>query len=120
MKPRLIFLILFYQAICVLSSTPSAADTSRKAPVKPGSAQAAKPADKEIMLGEIEIQGALEKPSVIIVPKRIEPELKEKELSRSFEQEVKQSAGEIPKQDESLRKVEPAPSIKKTIEKKRD
>ena len=76
--------------------------------------------NKEITLDEIEIQGMIEKPSVIIVPKRIEPDLREVELNRSFVEEVKEGVGDIPKSDEPLRKVEPAPSIKKTLEKKRD
>jgi hypothetical protein len=77
-------------------------------------------ADHEIILDEIDIQGTVEKPSVIVVPKRIEPNLQEVELNRSFEKEVKEGVGEIPKSDEILRKVEPVPSIKKSIEKKRD
>lgn len=77
-------------------------------------------AEKDLTLEEIEIQGSIEKPSVTIVPKRIEPDLREVELNRSFDREVKDGVGEIPKQDEPLRKVETVTSIKKTIEKKRN
>jgi hypothetical protein len=115
MKMRLTFIILFSLAVCVFSAAPSAEDTTKSVSKKSAGA-----GGKEITLDEIDIQGVVEKPSVIIVPKRIEPDLKEKELSRSFEQEVRESTGDIPKQDEPLRKVEPAPSIKKTMEKKRN
>jgi hypothetical protein len=81
----------------------------------------AKPNQKdEIILDEIEIKGEVEKPSVIILPKRLEPEMKEVELERSFTQEVKEGAGDVPKPDKTIGQVEPVKSIKKAVEKKRD
>jgi hypothetical protein len=120
MKLRLTFIVLFCQTGCLFSAAPAAADTAKQTAAKPVSEQPSRANSGEITLDEIDIQGAVEKPSVIIVPKRVEPDLKEQDLNRSFEQEVKEGAADIPKQDEPLRKVEPAPSIKKTIEKERD
>jgi len=104
----------FFVFSAVLLPADSTQNASRQTEKKNRSA------DREISLDEIDIQGSIEKPSVIIVPKRIEPDLQEVELNRSFEQEVKEGVGEIPKTEDPLRKVEPAPSIKKSIEKKRD
>jgi len=55
---------------------------------------------------------------VIIVPRRIEPEIKDVELKRSFEEELK-NAGDAPKPDEKLGEVEQVESIKKAVERKR-
>lgn len=65
--------------------TVTKADTATKAP------DLASP-DEEIELGEINIEAVIEKPSVAILPKRIEPELGETEfVNRSFEKELKQA-----------------------------
>lgn len=48
--------------------------------------------DDEIELMEINIEAVIEKPSVAIIPKRIEPELGEVEfINRSFENELKKA-----------------------------
>jgi hypothetical protein len=73
----------------------------------------------ELVLETIEIKGRVEKPGVIILPKRVEPTMKEVELDRSFQQEVKEGVGEIPKPEEALGKVERIESIKKTVGRKR-
>ena len=74
----------------------------------------------EMVLGVIEIKGRVEKPSVIIMPKRIEPEMGEVELKRSFEKEVMEGIGEIPTLEKEMDKVERVKSIKKTVERKRN
>ncbi len=74
---------------------------------------------EELVLDVIYIMGNVEKPGVIIVPKRVEPELPEVELDRSFKREVKEGIGDIPKLEEELGKVERVQSIKKTIGRKR-
>lgn len=83
------------------------------------SATSAKPdtVKGELVLDDIFIQGKVEKPGVIIVPKRVEPELKEKELDRSFKKELRE--GEIMKPKEELRRVDQVESIKKAVERKR-
>lgn len=115
-----VFMLPFW--ICLpyfaLSAVPLPEDSTNHVVQKSG--RTPRGTDQEITLDEIDIQGMIEKPSVIVVPKRIEPNLQEVELNRSFEKEVKEGVGEIPKSDEMLRKVEPVPSIKKSIEKKRD
>ena len=76
--------------------------------------------DGELVLDAIEIKGRVEKPSVIIMPKRIEPEVGEVELERDFEQELKEGIGEIPKPEDDMNKVERVQSIKKTVERDRE
>ncbi|MBN1895513.1 hypothetical protein JW906_13530 [bacterium] len=86
--------------------------------VSTGNPAAAADSSGEMLLDEIEIQGHVEKPGVIIVPQRIEPEIKDIELKRSFEEELK-NAGDAPRPDEKLGKVEQVESIKKAVERKR-
>ncbi len=74
----------------------------------------------EIVLEVIEIRGKIDKPSVIIVPKRVEPEIGEIELERSFQQEVKEGIGQIPEPEKELQQVDRIESIKKTIQKERE
>lgn len=73
----------------------------------------------EIDLGVIDIKGRVEKPGVIILPKRVAPKLEEVELERSFVREVKEGVGEIPKPEKELSKIERVKSIKKTVGRKR-
>ena len=73
----------------------------------------------EMLLGVIEIKGKVEKPGVIIMPKRVEPKIAEMDLERSFSKEVKEGVGEIPKPERELRRVDRIESIKKTVERKR-
>lgn len=73
----------------------------------------------EMILEEIEIRGKVEKPGVIILPKRVEPELSDVELKRSFKKEVEKGVGEILKPEKELGSVERIKSIKKTVERKR-
>jgi hypothetical protein len=74
----------------------------------------------ELVLDVIEIKGRVDKPSVIIMPKRIEPEVGEVELERDFEQELKEGIGEIPRPEDDMNKVERVQSIKKTVERDRE
>ena len=74
----------------------------------------------EIILDDIEIIGQVEKPGVIIFPKRIEPDLPEVELERSFQRELKEGMGEFVKPDEELSQIENVQSIKEAVEKKRE
>jgi len=74
----------------------------------------------EIILDEIQITGKVEKPGVIIMPKRIEPELDKLTLKRSFQKEVKESMGDMPKPESVLQEIDHVKSIKKTVERKRN
>ncbi len=59
--------------------------------------------DDEIELMEINIEAVIEKPSVAILPKRIEPELGEAEfINRSFEKELKQAPDKLMIMDNRL------------------
>jgi hypothetical protein len=73
----------------------------------------------EIVLGTIEIRGKVDKPGVIIMPKRVEPEIGEMELERSFKKELSEGVGEIPKPEKALRRLDTVKSIKKTVERER-
>jgi len=73
----------------------------------------------EIVLEAIEIKGRVEKPSVIIMPKRIEPEMGDVALERSFDKEVKEGSAEMGKLGKELNKVDRVKNIKKTVERKR-
>ena len=74
---------------------------------------------KEMVFDTIEVQGNVQKPGVIIIPKRVEPELEEVDLERSFKKEVKDGIGEIRRPEKELQKVDQIESIKKTVERKR-
>jgi hypothetical protein len=78
------------------------------------------PESGEVLLEEIEIKGRVDKPGVIILPRRIEPEVQEIDLDRSFQNEVKNGIGEIPGPDHMLRQLEQVESIKKAVEKERN
>lgn len=73
----------------------------------------------ELVLETIEITGKVEKPGVIIMPSRVEPDLKKVELDRSFEKELKEGVGEIIEPKKELRQVEKVKSIKKTVGRER-
>jgi hypothetical protein len=74
---------------------------------------------QELVFDDIEVKGKVEKPGVIIIPKRLEPELSQVELERSFEKEMKDGIGEIPKPTRELKRVDRVESIKKAVERKR-
>jgi hypothetical protein len=73
----------------------------------------------EIDLDGIEIQGRIEQPNVILIPIRLDPALGDTALERSFENEIRNGAGGFTSPDTSIRRVEPAPSIRNSIQKKR-
>ncbi|HDQ45596.1 MAG TPA: hypothetical protein ENN17_08890 [bacterium] len=73
----------------------------------------------ELVLEAIEIRGRVERPGVIILPKRMTPHIKEVEINRSFEEEVKNGVGDLPQPDQVLRRLEPVNNIKKAVEKER-
>ena len=112
----LLFLTLCLPVSMIFSQQQSTViDTTSLDPGKNGYPA---PSD-EIVLEEIDIQGRVDKPGVIILPKRVSPDVQGIELDRSFEQEVKKGVGDIPKGDAALRKLEPIKSIKKAVDKKR-
>jgi hypothetical protein len=89
----------------------------KTAPIQVGAVQDT--VDSELVLETIEIKGRVEKPGVIIIPSRVEPELKKVELDRSFEKELKEGVGEIVEPKKELRQVEKVKSIKKTVGRER-
>ncbi len=107
--------VLFFQWQMLLSQT-SAKDTSRVRVVQSSELDSD---DGELVLDVIEIKGYVDKPGVTIIPKRVDTEMEEREIGRSFEHEVKQGVGEIPMPEDDLRKVDRVQSIKKAIDKKR-
>jgi hypothetical protein len=92
------------------------ADSARLGtPARPVAAASA--VDEEIVLENIDIQGRVEKPNVIVVPKRIAPDIADVEPERSFQPELKNGVEGIPSPERAIGKIEPVPSIKKTIKK---
>jgi len=73
----------------------------------------------EIVLEDIYIEGRISKPGVMIVPKRLEPKLKEKNLKRSFKEELNRRSNGVYKPGSDLHKVDRVKSIKKALTKKR-
>lgn len=73
----------------------------------------------EIVLDEIFIEGRVSKPGVMIVPKRLEPKLKERQLQRSFQNEINDKESGIYKPKQELHQVERVQSIKQALEKER-
>jgi hypothetical protein len=105
-------------AIQSASNHPAAAD-SLNIPRKIGAAKDSAARGNFLQLDEIRIQGEVERPSVIVLPKRIEPEMQADSLNRSFSQEIRKNTDEVPTPVKALNRVEPVKSIKKEIEKKR-
>jgi hypothetical protein len=74
----------------------------------------------ELILDQIDIQGSIEKPGVIVLPSRVDPEMGEIELERSFDTEVKDGAEALPQPEEELGQVDGVKSIKKAVERQRN
>lgn len=122
MKTVFMFSIFFTICEFVLFSTTNAqtvAPDTTKQKLKTKTVKKDSLIGDELVLQPIEIKGKIEKPGVIIMPKRVEPELGKMELERSFQRELKQGVGEVPKPDKELQQVDRVKSIKKTIERKR-
>ncbi|MCJ7813395.1 hypothetical protein MUP95_08805 [bacterium] len=125
MKFRVIyyFVLLFVSAGLIFSKSLFAQTGYQDTTQQSNQNQAVEPQDStggEMVLEVIEIRGKIEKPSVIIVPKRVEPEIGEIELERSFQQEVKGETGQIPEPEKELQQVDRIESMKKTIQKERE
>ncbi len=115
---RLICVFVFLLMLTAgLFAQESKADTLKNVPAQVTGSKSN--GDEEMVLDVIEIKGHIEKPGVTIIPKRIEPEMEERDINRSFDDEVKKGVGEISTPDDALRKVDRVKSIKKAIEKKR-
>ena len=114
-----IFLMLLASSLFsqVWSETTASQDSLSQLPSSPEIYKSEE--TDELVLDEIEIKGKVEKPGVIILPKRVEPEMGEVELGRSFKREVKDGIGDLPKAEDVLGKVERVNSIKKTVERNR-
>jgi hypothetical protein len=117
---RLFWILAFCGGLLLISEaeTQTVEQDSTK---KQASMEAASSMDSsgEMILDVIEIKGKVEKPGVIIMPKRVEPELTDVELKRSFKKEVEEGSGDILKPDKELGSVDRIKSIKKTVERKR-
>ena len=77
-------------------------------------------ADGEMVLDQIDIQGRIEKPGVIVLPSRVDPEMGEIELERSFDNEVKDGGQALPQPEGELGQVDGVKSIKKAVERQRN
>lgn len=117
MGKKLFLSILFFLLFIGIAS----AQTVKKDSIKTVASQvkSAEATNGELVLDVIEIKGRVEKPGVIIMPKRVETDMGELALERSFKKEVREGMGEIPKPEKELRQLDQIKSIKKTVERKR-
>jgi hypothetical protein len=95
-------------------SPPDTSAARRRTDLRPAPA-----APNEIDLDSIEIQGRVEQPNVILIPARLDPALQDTSLDRSFKNEIRSGTGGIASPDTFMRRVEPPPSIRNSIKKKR-
>lgn len=89
---------------------------------KDGGANSGKKIEAEIELTEITIEAVVEKPSVAILPKRIEPQFEEMEfIDRSFEKELKKVPDKPLIMDDRLAVPQKIENLKqKLIQKKKE
>ena len=90
-----------------------------KTTTKTDTAANAESSDEIMDLGEISIQGRVEKPGVVLIPRRVESEIKERSLERSFTQELKSGNTGILQPKKALNQVEQVQSIKSAVKRKR-
>jgi hypothetical protein len=99
---------------------PDAAAGADSASVRPPKGVRPAPASRgEIDLDSIEIEGRVEQPNVILVPARLDAALQDTSLDRSFKNEIRSGAAGIASPDTFMRRVEPPPSIRSSINRKR-
>jgi hypothetical protein len=97
----LVILILGSKQL-IAQSKPQQVDTT-KSVIQADTVRKSLGMDDEIELMEINIEAVIEKPSVAILPKRIEPKLGEAEfINRSFEKELKQAPDKLMIMDNRL------------------
>jgi hypothetical protein len=109
-----------WPAVLVLAAALAVADGASSA-VLPADTSAVRTsaASNEIDLDRIDIEGRVEQPNVILVPARLDPALQDTSLDRSFKKEIRSGMAGIASPDTFIRRVEPAPSIRNSIKKKR-
>ena len=116
MKNITIFLLICLAATGLKAQTAKT-DTTKKSKKK---LTARDSSNEVIMLKAVYIKGEVDKPGVSIIPKRISSDLKERQLSRSFDKEAKKDLGSVVDIKRQLRKVDRIKSIKKVLDKERD
>ena len=110
----------FHTLLIAAPPSERVADTADTTTVLPNPDVAAAGESEDLVLEDIEIKGKVEKPGVYVMPKRIEPELEEMELGRSFQNELKDGVRVVPKPDTELGEVDKVNSITKAVERKRN
>jgi hypothetical protein len=107
----LFILLIVFQTAHSQAPVSEAVQDSVKAPASQG---------EELVLDQIDIQGQVEKPGVIVIPSRVDPDIDQLELNRSFDKELKNGVEAVPQSQEALEQVEGVDSIKKAVERKRN
>ena len=118
-KQYLICILVVGLSLPVIAEINTKSDSVKQKKQKIVKKKSSKENSEEMVLEEIQIKGRVDKPGVIIVPKRVEPEMSKIELDRNFNKEIKEGVGEIPKPDKELRSLDRVKSIKKTLNRKR-
>lgn len=121
MSLRIALAVLFLSIGIQVTESAVAQNVSQDTTVKAlhGGVSQSDSTTREMVFDIIEVQGNVQKPGVIIIPKRLEPELEEVDLERSFKKEVRDGVGEIRRPEKELQKVDQIESIKKTVARKR-
>jgi hypothetical protein len=122
MKMRISIMLLFLVLLLFITARSVIAQSAKPDSINQVAAGIAAQTDttqNELVFDTIEVKGKVQKPGVIIIPKRLEPEVNQKDLERSFQKEMTDGIGEIPKPEKELQKVEQVKSIKKVIKRER-
>jgi len=114
--------IVLIIAVALLSVTAFAQDKNNGETQKPKQSEETKISSQgEILLDALHLEAIIEKPSVSIVPKRIEPDLEEVEfINRKFNQEVKVVPAELFSLQIEKNRVQKIRDIDSILKKARD
>jgi len=110
----------FFVIICLFLFIPPVTEAQEPSGMSAQDSLQTGSADGELVLDEIEIQGQIEKPGVIVLPKRVDPEMGQMELDRSFDNELKNGVEALPQPEDALGRIDGVQSIKKAVERKRN
>lgn len=111
------FFIALFLWMILIAYPSFAKDKETAQQSQPDSSQAS--TGDELILDTIDIKGEVDQPGVIFMPKRIEPELSDVDLERSFDDELKNGAGDVPSPVEAKHHVEDVKDVNKIVKRKR-
>lgn len=111
-----IFFFLWFSVSYIFGQATEKDSTEKKSGIIENKADTV---SSELILNEIRIKGQIDRPNVIVIPKRVKTDVVKIDLKRNFKEEVNQADGDIPELNKELRKIEKIKSINKAVNKKR-